>query len=157
MIFSYSHSQIALSNRILLIIFSLYSHCILILSSFYFHYILILFTLYSHHILMIKSRCSHSILISNAYILQSPHYCKATLSKLRTLLNSPYTVTITRESRKSLLVTGWRRLIGSPNLQIIFNKRATKYRSLFRKITYKDKGSYESSPPSTLIVLALFA
>ena len=43
--------------------------------------------------------------------------------------------------------TGWRRLIGSPKLQIIFHKRATKYRSLMRKMTYKDKGSYESSPP----------
>ena len=43
--------------------------------------------------------------------------------------------------------TGWRRLIGSPKLQIIFHKRATKYRTLLRKITYKDKGSYESLPP----------
>ena len=43
--------------------------------------------------------------------------------------------------------TGWRRLVGSPDLQIIFHKRATKYRSLLRKMTYKDKGSYESSPP----------
>ena len=43
--------------------------------------------------------------------------------------------------------TGWRRLIGSPKLQIIFHKRATKYRSLLRKMTYKDKGSYESWPP----------
>jgi len=43
--------------------------------------------------------------------------------------------------------TGWRRLIGSPTLQIIFHKRAIKYRSLLRKMTYKDKGSYESSPP----------
>jgi len=31
--------------------------------------------------------------------------------------------------------TGWRRLIGSPKLQIIFHKRATKYRSLLRKMT----------------------
>jgi len=45
--------------------------------------------------------------------------------------------------------TGWRRLIGSLKLQIIFHKRATKYRSLLRKMTYKDKGSYESSPPCT--------
>ena len=44
-------------------------------------------------------------------------------------------------------VTGWQRLIGSPKLQIIFHKRATKYRSLLRKMTYKDKGSYESWPP----------
>jgi len=43
--------------------------------------------------------------------------------------------------------TGWRRLIGSPKLQIIFPKRATEYRSLVRKMTYEDKGSYESSPP----------
>jgi len=41
--------------------------------------------------------------------------------------------------------TGWRRLVGSPKLQINFHKRATKYRSLLRKMTYKDKESYESS------------
>jgi len=45
--------------------------------------------------------------------------------------------------------TGWRRLIGSPKLQIILHKSATKYRALLRKMTYKDKGSYESSPPCT--------
>jgi len=45
------------------------------------------------------------------------------------------------------ICTGWRRLIGSPKLQIIFHKRAIKYRSLLRKTTYKDKGFYESSPP----------
>ena len=44
---------------------------------------------------------------------------------------------------------GWRRLIGSPKLQIIFHKRATQYRSLLQKMTYKDKGSCESSPPCT--------
>ena len=38
--------------------------------------------------------------------------------------------------------TGWRR-----TLQIIFDKRATKYRLLLWKMTYKDKGSYESSTP----------
>ena len=43
--------------------------------------------------------------------------------------------------------TGWRRPIGSPKLQIIFHKRATKYRSLLRKMTYKIKGFYDSSPP----------
>ena len=45
--------------------------------------------------------------------------------------------------------TGWRRLIGSPIWQIIFHERATKYRSLLRKMTCKDKGSHESSPPCT--------
>ena len=43
--------------------------------------------------------------------------------------------------------TGWRRIIGSPKLQVICHTRATKYRSLLRKMTYKDKGSYETSPP----------
>jgi len=43
--------------------------------------------------------------------------------------------------------TGWRRLIGSPELQIIFYKRATKYRAPLLKMTYNDKGSYESLPP----------
>ena len=45
--------------------------------------------------------------------------------------------------------TGWRRLIGSLKLRIIFHKRATRYRSLLREMTYKDKGAYESSPPCT--------
>ena len=49
--------------------------------------------------------------------------------------------------REKAHITGWRRLIGSPKLHIIFHKRATKYRSLLRKMTYKDKGSYHSSPP----------
>ena len=37
--------------------------------------------------------------------------------------------------------TCWRRLIGSPKMQIIFHKRATKYMSLLRKMSYLDKGS----------------
>ena len=45
----------------------------------------------------------------------------------------------------SNLGTGWRRLIGSLKLQIVFHKRATKCRSLLRKMTYTDKGSYESA------------
>jgi len=47
--------------------------------------------------------------------------------------------------------TGWRRLMGSLKLQIIFHKKATKYRSLLWKMTYKDKGSYESSPPFPIL------
>jgi len=50
----------------------------------------------------------------------------------------------------SRLTTGWRRLIESPKFQILFHKRATKYRSILRKMTYKDKGSYESSPPCNI-------
>jgi len=54
---------------------------------------------------------------------------------------------IVRIASSHLVHTGWRRRIGSPQLQIIFHKTATKYMSLLRKITYKDNGSYESSPP----------
>ena len=52
--------------------------------------------------------------------------------------------------------TGWRRLIGSPKLQIIFHKRAIKYRSLLRKMTCKDKGSYESSPPCMIKAMHVY-
>jgi len=45
--------------------------------------------------------------------------------------------------------TGWRRPIGCLKLQVIFRKRATNYRPLLRKMTYKDKASCESSPPCT--------
>ena len=50
---------------------------------------------------------------------------------------------------RMLCITGWRRLMGSRKLQIIFHNRATKYRSLLQKMTYKDQGSYESWPPCT--------
>ena len=46
--------------------------------------------------------------------------------------------------------TGLRRLVGSPKLQIIFHRRATKYRSLLWKTTYKNEGSCQSWPPFTL-------
>jgi len=48
--------------------------------------------------------------------------------------------------------TGWRRLIGSPKSQIIFHKRATKYRLLLRKMPYQDKGAYGSSPPCSTVL-----
>ena len=51
--------------------------------------------------------------------------------------------------------TGWRRLIGSPKLQIIFHKRTTKYMSLLRKMIYTDKGSYESSPLCIYLLLCI--
>jgi len=45
--------------------------------------------------------------------------------------------------------TGWRRPIGCLKLQVIFRKRATNYRALLRNMTYKDKASYDSTPPCT--------
>jgi len=45
--------------------------------------------------------------------------------------------------------TGWRRPIGCLKMHIVFRKRATNHRALWRKITFKDKASYGSSPPCT--------
>jgi len=45
------------------------------------------------------------------------------------------------------LYTGWRRLIGCLKSQVIARKRATNYRALLRKMTYKDKASYDFTPP----------
>jgi len=39
-----------------------------------------------------------------------------------------------------------------PKLQVIFRQRATNYRSLLRKMIYKDKASYRSWPPCKLLV-----
>ena len=50
------------------------------------------------------------------------------------------------------LHTGWRRLIGCLKLQVNFRKSATKYRALFRKMTYKDKASYDYTPPCRVCV-----
>ena len=58
-----------------------------------------------------------------------------------------YTYIYVAKSDRAAHNTGWRRLVASSKLQIIFHKRAAKYRALLRKMTYKDKGSYESSPP----------
>jgi len=41
------------------------------------------------------------------------------------------------------------RPMGCLKLQVIFRERATNYRALLRKMTYKDKASYEPSPPCT--------
>ena len=49
----------------------------------------------------------------------------------------------------SIFTTGWRRPIGCLELQVIFRKRATNYRALLRKMTCKDKASYDASQPCT--------
>ena len=43
--------------------------------------------------------------------------------------------------------TGWRRPIGCLKLQVTFRNRATNYRALLQKMTYKDKASYGSWLP----------
>jgi len=46
--------------------------------------------------------------------------------------------------------TRWRRCIGCLTLQVFFRKRTTNYKALLRKITYKEKASYDSTPPCTM-------
>jgi len=52
-------------------------------------------------------------------------------------------------SELSAFTTVWRRPIGCLKLQVIFRKRATNYRALLQKMTYKDKASYGSLLPCT--------
>ena len=47
--------------------------------------------------------------------------------------------------------TGWRRPIGCLISEITFRKLATNYRALLRKMTYTDKASYDSTPPSSVL------
>ena len=47
--------------------------------------------------------------------------------------------------------TGWRKPRGCLKLQVFFHKRAIDHRALFRKLTHKDKASYATSPPCTLV------
>jgi len=49
----------------------------------------------------------------------------------------------------------WPTPIGCLKLQVIFRKRATIYRALLWKMTYKDKASYGSSPPCIGIILVV--
>ena len=56
-----------------------------------------------------------------------------------------------------VFVTGWRRPIGCLISCITFRKLAANYRALLRKMTYKDKASYESSPPCTGLVYRSFS
>ena len=50
------------------------------------------------------------------------------------------------------VITGWRRLIGCLNKQVIFRERATNCRALLQKITCKDKASYDSTIPCITIM-----
>jgi len=43
--------------------------------------------------------------------------------------------------------TGWQRLTGCLKLQVVFRKRATKYRALLRKMIHEHKAPYASTLP----------
>ena len=57
-----------------------------------------------------------------------------------------YSIFIYYSNSSHLATTGWRRPLGCLKLQVIFRKRATDNRALLRKMTYKDKASYDSTP-----------
>jgi len=52
--------------------------------------------------------------------------------------------------------SGWRRLIGYLQSQVIFHKRATNYRVFLWKMTYKDTASYGSSAPCVMSCIHIF-
>ena len=78
------------------------------------------------------------------------NYWQTFVKRLSRLSVSCVVVIWSRLSVVASITTGWRKLIGSSKLQIIFHRRATKYRSLLREMTHKDKGAYESSPPCNM-------
>ena len=57
--------------------------------------------------------------------------------------------TLTRTYSSRYIHTGWRKPIRCLKLHIIFCKRATNYRALLRKKTYKDMAFYDSTQPCT--------
>jgi len=51
------------------------------------------------------------------------------------------------------IYTEWRGCIGCIDLQVSFRKRASNNKGVLRKVTYKDKASYASLPPCTVLAL----
>jgi len=70
--------------------------------------------------------------------------CTMTHSRARQVL---FTCAIWLTLGGAPCISEWPRLIKCLKLQVIFRKRATIYRALWRKMTCKDKASYGSSPP----------
>ena len=73
------------------------------------------------------------------------HTCKCVKSHTWSS-HVPHWVNV-QSSHLLMASTERRRPIGFLKLQVIFRKRAMNYRALLRKITYRDKASYGSSPP----------
>jgi len=96
------------------------------------------------------TECGQHYQNSPVFYKKNPTFCqKKALNSMKRALHTIHRA-LHSIKRERLFDTGWRRPIGSPKLQIIFHKRATKYRSLLWKMTSKDKGSYESSPPCNI-------
>ena len=88
---------------------------------------------------------SHNVYLIQTHVMQCVAVCCSVLQCVAVCCSVTQCISYTDTDIGG--ATEWRRIIGSPKLQVIFHKRATKYTSLLRKMTYKDKGSYESLPP----------
>ena len=77
------------------------------------------------------------------YICINTYMCISIQGKMKNATQS-------KLSQLLIIITGWRRPIGCLKVQVISHKRAINYMALLRKMTYKDKASYGSSPPCTI-------
>ena len=86
-------------------------------------------------------------LIIISHFLQKSPIISGSFAKNDPQLKASYDFTLKWCYKLTTNCTGWRRPIGCLKLQVIFRKRATNYGALSRKMTYKHKASYGSSPP----------
>ena len=88
--------------------------------------------------------------VMSSHVVSTACCTRSTMSSVSnltpTLYNTLYCNTLQHSATPS---TRWQRPIGCLQLQVIFRKRATMYRALSRKITSRDKASYDSTPPCT--------
>ena len=82
--------------------------------------------------------CCNDFLHKNTYTLSNSH-----------LHAGIDLYTHTHITTRGQRATGFSRPIGCPTLQVSFRKKATNFSAFWRKIIYKDKTPYTSSPPCT--------
>jgi len=95
--------------------------------------------------ILLSCRCRARVILPILY----SSLCFWTLHVQKKKCMNKYVSIFENANPHDICFTGWQRCIGRLKLQVTFRKRATKYRSLLRKITYQDKASYGSSPPCT--------
>ena len=84
-------------------------------------------------------------------------YMKENKQKYRRLVRPVCPDCATRTSKRKIIceeeiydtdiLTEWSRCIGCVKLQVSFRKRAHTFRAFWRKMMYKDKASYDATPP----------
>ena len=102
------------------------------------------------HIHTCKHLFTHTTYVQKYVDLHTPHHTYSYILCLRT--PNIYM----RANMHANVGTRCRRHIGCLMLQVNFRKRATNYRALLRKMTYKDKAFCGSSPPCMIQVVHRF-